>query len=698
MGDSETDALLIELRRALQRRDIDEARAMFLRLPDVEHDAPRWLEHALRDAYTAGLLDIAAVLSFLESLPSWEWTLEGCCVLHRVNTTLQRSALPHTALHTVPTMPLAYFLHKLVSHLDGSVKLRAESYWYDWVSPTMRAIVMGKPLVLSASTRGERLYTPISRFAFDFDRRNVFTWTEAWTPDDRKDQWRFIPANAQRDRFFIQSVQFDEYLYAADYAKFRRDDFGLLRSRVFTWRRLHDSVGESGHWQLIPLEHPNRRDLFALYNPYQKEYLYSPSDIYDNQRRYVFTREHVAKDTTWLQERRWSITPCELSPVERGIEAFFLKQYPEAVDEFTTALEQLPDHTEHVKCYVYRMAANLRMGKSLDVVQADFDQIEAVGSDKAAIFHGLHHLWAEAAAVLSTQAAPPSTELSSSPTSSSLSSSVMIQSIVPITRHLARGDQLFVHKDYEQALAAYQEAACAELQTADSVLRLKQAEARLASAKCHFALGRLDASAAALDEILSSNPAVSWQLEARALLWRAKCERHRRQFDQAMLFLEQALDRIACPQPSSGGSPSSAGDAAWVRHAILTEMRVVGIYRQELFSELLTRCDTASAELGAEREQSTAANSSEQTIQQLLDLFQCPLSLEIMQDPVMTPNGDTYEREMIERHLSVNGHFDPMTRVPLTQAQLSPNRALKRLMETLLSEHRLGLLLASCNT
>ncbi|GLE09884.1 hypothetical protein PINS_up021812 [Pythium insidiosum] len=273
----------------------------------------------------------------------------------------------------------------------------------------------------------------------------------------------------------------------------------------------------------------------------------------------------------------------------------------------------------------------------------------------------------------------------------------MIQSIVPITRHLARGDQLFVHKDYEQALAAYQEAACAELQTADSMLRLKQAEARLASAKCHFALGRIDASVVELDEILSSQPAVSWQLEARALLWRAKCARQRRQFDDAMLFLEQALDRVTFPQSSSGGSASSAGDTAWVRHAVLAEMRVVGIYRQELFSALLTRCDAASAELGTEHEQATATTSSQHTIQQLLELFMCPLSLELMQDPVMTPNGDTYEREMIERHLDVNGHFDPMTRVPLTRAQLSPNRALKLLMETLLSEHRLGLLLASCN-
>ncbi|GLE09885.1 hypothetical protein PINS_up021813 [Pythium insidiosum] len=278
MSDSETDALLVGMRRALQRRDIDEARALFLRLPDVEREAPRWLEVALRDAYAAGLLDIAAVLSFLEGLPSWEWTLEGCCVL---------PPREHDAAAVCAAA------HRAADRADDAAGLL--------------------PAQARVAPRRQR----------QAPRRELLLTT---------------PSSAATS-------------------------LGCCGAACSPGGACMTPSASLGTGSSSPLEHPTRRDLFALYNPYQKEYLYSPSEVYDTQRRYVFTREHLGKDTTWLQQRRWCITPSELSPVERGIEAFFLQQYPVAVDEFTNALEQLPDPTEHVKCYVYRMAANLRMGQ-----------------------------------------------------------------------------------------------------------------------------------------------------------------------------------------------------------------------------------------------------------------------------------------------------------------------------------------------
>ncbi len=38
------------------------------------------------------------------------------------------------------------------------------------------------------------------------------------------------------------------------------------------------------------------------------------------------------------------------------------------------------------------------------------------------------------------------------------------------------------------------------------------------------------------------------------------------------------------------------------------------------------------------------------------------ISFEILQDPVITPAGITYDRKDIEEHLSRVGHFDPVTR------------------------------------
>lgn len=57
------------------------------------------------------------------------------------------------------------------------------------------------------------------------------------------------------------------------------------------------------------------------------------------------------------------------------------------------------------------------------------------------------------------------------------------------------------------------------------------------------------------------------------------------------------------------------------------------------------------------------------------------ISFEIMNEPVITPSGITYDRKDIEEHLQRVGHFDPVTRTPLTQVisyLLSSNRSIFR--------------------
>lgn len=63
------------------------------------------------------------------------------------------------------------------------------------------------------------------------------------------------------------------------------------------------------------------------------------------------------------------------------------------------------------------------------------------------------------------------------------------------------------------------------------------------------------------------------------------------------------------------------------------------------------------------------------------DTLKCPISFEIMTDPVITPNGDTYQREFIERWIREKGNC-PITRNPITLNQLIPNKALKQYIET----------------
>lgn len=67
------------------------------------------------------------------------------------------------------------------------------------------------------------------------------------------------------------------------------------------------------------------------------------------------------------------------------------------------------------------------------------------------------------------------------------------------------------------------------------------------------------------------------------------------------------------------------------------------------------------------------------------------ISFEILQDPVITPSGITYERKDIEEHLQRVGHFDPVTRVKLNVDQLIPNFSMKEVVDTFVAENEWSL-------
>ncbi|KAK7340290.1 hypothetical protein VNO77_20992 [Canavalia gladiata] len=61
--------------------------------------------------------------------------------------------------------------------------------------------------------------------------------------------------------------------------------------------------------------------------------------------------------------------------------------------------------------------------------------------------------------------------------------------------------------------------------------------------------------------------------------------------------------------------------------------------------------------------------------------FLCPITLEIMTDPVIVASGQTYERESIEKWFQSDHNTCPKTRQPLAHLSLAPNCALKNLIE-----------------
>ncbi|CAA0830936.1 U-box domain-containing protein 26 [Striga hermonthica] len=61
--------------------------------------------------------------------------------------------------------------------------------------------------------------------------------------------------------------------------------------------------------------------------------------------------------------------------------------------------------------------------------------------------------------------------------------------------------------------------------------------------------------------------------------------------------------------------------------------------------------------------------------------FQCPISLEMMHDPVTLSTGQTYDRSSIESWVSTGNTTCPVTRIPLPDFTLIPNHTLRRLIQ-----------------
>lgn len=71
---------------------------------------------------------------------------------------------------------------------------------------------------------------------------------------------------------------------------------------------------------------------------------------------------------------------------------------------------------------------------------------------------------------------------------------------------------------------------------------------------------------------------------------------------------------------------------------------------------------------------------------QIPDYFICKITFDIMEDPVTTDSGQTYERSAIEECIQRNGKTDPFTRAPLTGVLYS-NFALKKAIQDFIDKY-----------
>ncbi|CAN0846429.1 U-box domain-containing protein 26 [Linum grandiflorum] len=61
--------------------------------------------------------------------------------------------------------------------------------------------------------------------------------------------------------------------------------------------------------------------------------------------------------------------------------------------------------------------------------------------------------------------------------------------------------------------------------------------------------------------------------------------------------------------------------------------------------------------------------------------FRCPISLELMRDPVTVSTGQTYDRSSIESWIATGNTTCPVTRTPLSDFTFIPNHTLRRLIQ-----------------
>ncbi|KAF2879576.1 hypothetical protein ILUMI_26601 [Ignelater luminosus] len=267
-----------------------------------------------------------------------------------------------------------------------------------------------------------------------------------------------------------------------------------------------------------------------------------------------------------------------------------------------------------------------------------------------------------------------------------------------------QGNRMFSLRKYDDAINCYTKAIIKNPDVAQYFTN---------RALCHLKLMRWDQACTdcrrALDMDTSS-------IKGHFFLGEALVEQEN--YDEAIKHLQRALDLAKEQKLNFGDDIASALRAARKkRFSVLEEKRIAQEIELQSYLNRLIREDKENqlAKLGEEEGDTEVAEDKAREIEEKCEVYTNELnslfmkvderrrkrevpdylcgkiSFEILQEPVITPSGITYEKKDIEEHLQRVGHFDPVTRVKLTQDQLIPNFAMKEVVDSFLQENEWAL-------
>ncbi|KAM9291344.1 E3 ubiquitin-protein ligase CHIP isoform 2-T2 [Morus bassanus] len=251
--------------------------------------------------------------------------------------------------------------------------------------------------------------------------------------------------------------------------------------------------------------------------------------------------------------------------------------------------------------------------------------------------------------------------------------------------HKEQGNRLFGGRKYPEAAACYGRAInrnplVAVYYTNRALCYLKMQQHDKALADCKRAL-ELDGQS------------------VKAHFFLGQCQMEMENYDEAIANLQRAYN-LAKEQRLNFGDdiPSALRIAKKKRWNSIEEKRIN--QENELHSYLtklimaekereLAECRKTQQEENTDESRSRVqlASIEAKHKRDIPDYLCGKISFELMREPCITPSGITYDRKDIEEHLQRVGHFDPVTRSPLTQDQLIPNLAMKEVIDAFISEN-----------